>query len=210
MRQRLWLAVAICLCLGMSSLAHAWQEEVFAQTRRWEHISTDMAQSRRADALSTLSEEAAALAQANPDVSEVLINQGIILASLARETGGLDALGPAKQARRVLERAIELDPQGRQGSAHVTLGALYARAPGWPVAFGDDETAEAMFQRALELQPQGIAAHYYYAVFLADEGRDAQALEHARQAREGEARASVTAWDETLRERSAGLVDELK
>ncbi|MCW4149487.1 TRAP transporter TatT component family protein [Halomonas sp. 18H] len=210
MRQQHWFAVVLCLGLGITPLAQAWQSDAFSQTRRWEHISTEMAPARRGEALSALAEEAAALAQANPDVSDVLINQGVILASLARETGGLDALGPAKQARRVLERAIELDPRGRQGSAQVTLGALYARAPGWPVAFGDDETAEAMFQRALELQPQGIAAHYYYAVFLADEGRDAQALEHARQAREGEARASVTAWDETLRERAAALVDELK
>ena len=73
----------------------------------------------------------------------------------ARERGGLGALGTAGDARDVLERAIEIDPTGGNGSAYVTLGALYDRAPGRPLGFGNSDTAERMFQRALELSMPG-------------------------------------------------------
>ncbi|MDR5860742.1 hypothetical protein FZZ93_16815 [Halomonas eurihalina] len=210
MSKRHLLATALCLGLGLAPVVQAWENEVFSLRNRWENITTAMDEARRADALSSLAGEAGALAEANPDTSEVLVWQGIILASLAREVGGLDALGPAKEARRVLERAIELDSEGYQGSAYVTLGALYDRAPGWPVAFGNDDTAERMFQRALEIRPDGIDVHYYYAAFLADEGRDEQALKHARRAMEGQAREGRHASDEILRRKAKGMVERLE
>ncbi|SHK36259.1 TRAP transporter TatT component family protein [Halomonas caseinilytica] len=209
MSRRHLLAIALCLALGSVSVAQAWENEVFSLRNRWENITT-MDEARRADALSALADEAGALADAHPDASDVLVWQGIILASLAREVGGLDALGPAKEARRVLERAIELDPEGHHGSAYVTLGALYARAPGWPVAFGDDDTAERMFERALEIRPKGIDVNYYYAAFLADEGRDQQALTHARRALEGQAREERQASDEALRRQARVMVERLE
>ncbi|MFM9270540.1 TRAP transporter TatT component family protein [Halomonas elongata] len=210
MSRRHLFATVLCLGLGIAPVVQAWENEIFSLRNRWENITTAMDETRRADALSSLAEEAGALAEANPDTSEVLVWQGIILASLAREVGGLDALGPAKEARRVLERAIEIDPEGYHGSAYVTLGALYDRAPGWPVAFGDDDTAERMFQRALEIRPTGIDVQYYYAAFLADEGRDDEALEHARRAMEGQAREGRQASDEVLRRRAKDMIERLE
>ncbi|WP_043530133.1 TRAP transporter TatT component family protein [Litchfieldella xinjiangensis] len=189
--------------------AHAFENEVFALKNRWEHITTEMPANAREDALGQLADEADALADAHPDAAPVLTWQGIILASEARAKGGVGALGLAKQARAALERAIELDPQGQNGSAYVTLGALYDRAPGWPLGFGDSETAEQMFKRALEIRPQGIDVNYYYAAYLADEGRRDEAREYAQRAVAGEPRESRQTSDEALREEARAFLEGL-
>ncbi|APE30069.1 hypothetical protein BOX17_03320 [Halomonas aestuarii] len=215
MNHRPSFAAVLCLALVAAPLAQAlaqapaWEDELFSLRHRWEHVTTEVAPERREAALESLAEESARLAESHPRQSRVLVWRGIILASHAREAGGLAALGSAKEARRLLERAVELDPEGNNGSAWVTLGALYDRAPGWPVAFGDAETADRMFQRALAIRPQGIDVNYYYAAFLEDEGRQGEAREHARRAMEGQAREARRASDEALREEAKALLEEL-
>lgn len=202
-------ALALALSVSPLALAQSWDGPAFELLNRWEHITTAMDKDRREQALKSLAEEATAVADANAGNSDLLIVEGIVQASLAREVGGLGALGAAKQARRVLERAIEIDSDGHAGSAYVTLGALYDRAPGWPVAFGDSEIAEKMFKRALEIRPDGMDVNYYYATFLADEGRKAEALEHARRAEEGTPRAERKASDEALQAEARALRQQL-
>lgn len=211
MSRRPLFATTLCLALAAAPLSHAlaWEDELFSLRHRWERITTEMAPERREAALESLAEESAGLAESYPQQSRVLVWRGIILASHAREAGGLSALGSAKEARKLLERAVELDPEGHNGSAWVTLGALYHRAPGWPVAFGDAETADRMFRRALSIRPQGIDVNYYYAAFLQDEGRNGEAREHARRAVDGQAREARRASDEALREEARALVERL-
>lgn len=215
MLRRKPFAVALCLALAAAPLSQVlaqaleWEDELFSLRHRWERITTEVAPERREAALESLVEESASLAESHPQQSRVLVWRGIILASHAREAGGLAALGSAKEARRLLERAVELDPEGHNGSAWVTLGALYHRAPGWPVAFGDAETADQMFRRALAIRPQGIDVNYYYAAFLDDEERRGEALEHARRAVEGQARKARRASDEALREKARALLQHL-
>lgn len=202
-------ALALALSVSPLALAQSWDGPAYELLNRWEHITTAMDKSGREQALESLAEEATALVEANPGNSDLLIVDGIVQASLAREVGGLGALGAAKQARKVLERAVEIDSDGHAGSAYVTLGALYDRAPGWPVAFGDSETAEQMFQRALEIRPDGMDVNYYYATFLADEGRNAEALEHARRAEQGTPRADRQASDAALKNQARVLRQKL-
>lgn len=202
-------ALTLAFTVSPLTFAQSWNGASFELLNRWEHITTVMDKDRREQALTSLAEEASASAGANMSNSDLLIVEGIVQASLAREIGGLSALSAAKQARRVLERAIEIDPDGHEGSAYVTLGALYDRAPGWPVAFGDSEVAEQMFQRALEIRPDGLDVNYYYAAFLADEGRKAEALEHARRVEEGTPRADRRASDEELQTEARALRREL-
>jgi len=215
MLRRPSLAAALCLALAAVPLSQslaqalAWEDELFSLRHRWERVTTEVAPARREAALASLAEESAELAESHPQQSRVLVWRGIILASHAREAGGLSALGSAKEARKLLERAVELDPEGHNASAWVTLGALYHRAPGWPVAFGDAETADQMFQRAQAIRPQGIDVNYYYAAFLLDEGRDDEAREHARRAVEGQAREARVASDEALREEARALLERL-
>ncbi|MCK2184394.1 hypothetical protein [Halomonas getboli] len=194
----------------LQAQSQAPQDELFSLRSRWEHTTTAMPEARRVAALESLAAEAKALTESHPEGAEASVWHGIILASLARESGGLDALGAAKEARRVLESALEQDPRGLQGSAYVTLGALYDRAPGWPVAFGDEETAERMFRRAEEIRPEGIDVNVYYAAFLEDEGRDAEALAHARRALNGVPREGREASDAALRDEARAMVARLE
>jgi tetratricopeptide (TPR) repeat protein len=46
----------------------------------------------------------------------------------------------------------------------------------------DIPRAEAEFKRAIELNPGCATAHQWYAIMLAEEGRDREALEHAERA----------------------------
>lgn len=209
-RRLLTIALGIGLVFAPLLPALAWEDELFSLRSRWEHTTTSMPEARRAAALEAHAAEAKTLAEAHPDVARVRVWQGIVLASLARESGGLDALGAAKAARRVLEASLDLDPRGHQGSAYVTLGALYDRAPGWPVAFGDDETAERMFRRAETIRPEGIDVHAYYAAFLEDEGRDDEALAHARRAVNGPLREGREASDAALRDQARAMIERLE
>lgn len=210
MRPRL-LATVLGLGLTLAPLSNAlaWEAEVGTLTERWEAITTGAAGGDARRALDALADEAEALAAAHPDEAMPLIWHGIIEASHARERSGLGAMSSARSARDSLERAIELDPEGGNGSAYVTLGALYDRVPGGLVGFGSSDTAEQMFQRALEIRPDGIDVNFYYAAFLEEEGRLDEAREHARRAVEGEARASRPASDEALRDQASALLDRL-
>jgi len=210
MRRRLQ-AIALGLSLATLPLAaaHAWEGRVEGMKNHWERVITEQPEGERDAGLKALAGQAERLVAEHPNAATPRVWQGIIEASWARERSGLGALSSAKSAREALERAVELDPEGHNGSAWVTLGALYHRAPGWPVAFGDAETAERMFQRALSIRPQGIDVNYYYAAFLKDEGRHRQAREHARRAVEGEAREARQASDEALRIEARALLTRL-
>lgn len=207
---RLLLAAALGSTLALAPLtASAYEGDVFSLKNRWENTVTEMPQNQRENTLKALASEAEALAEQYPNEAEVLIWQGIVLASYARERGGLGALGIAGDARDALERAIEIDPQGGNGSAYVTLGALYDRAPGRPLGFGNSSTAEHMFQRALEIRPDGIDVNYYYAAFLKEEGNTQAAREHAERAVNGDARDNRQASDEALRQDAQTLLQTL-
>lgn len=207
---RLLIAAALGSTLALAPLtASAYDGELFSLKNRWENTVTDMPANQRESTLRALASEAENLASQHPNEAEVLIWQGIVLASYARERGGLGALGTAGDARDVLERAIEIDPEGGNGSAYVTLGALYDRAPGRPLGFGNSNTAERMFQRALEIRPDGIDVNYYYAAFLKEQGNTQAAREHAERAVNGTARDSRQASDEALRQDAQALLQKL-
>lgn len=204
------IAAAVGTALALSPLtATAFEGELFSLKNRWEHTVTDMPANGRESTLKALAGEVAQLAEQHEDEADVLVWQGIILASYARERGGLGALGTAGDARDALEKAIEIDPQGLNGSAYVTLGALYDRAPGRPLGFGNSETAERMFQRALEIRPDGIDVNYYYAAFLKEEGNAQAAREHAQRAVNGNARENRQVSDEALRRDAETLLNQL-
>ncbi|WP_336273004.1 hypothetical protein [Vreelandella indica] len=204
------IAAAMGTVLVLSPLtATAFEGELFSLKNRWEHTVTEMPANERENTLKALAGEVEQLAEQHKDEADVLVWQGIILASYARERGGLGALGTAGDARDALEEAIGIDPQGLSGSAYVTLGALYDRAPGRPLGFGNSETAERMFQRALEIRPDGIDVNYYYAAFLKEEGNEQAAREHAQRAVNGTARENRQVSDEALRRDAETLLNQL-
>ncbi|MCI0511529.1 hypothetical protein C8E00_106120 [Chromohalobacter marismortui] len=207
------LHVVLCAVLiGTFSSALAWADAasvaVYPLMSRWGNVEYGMQGAAQEKALASLAQEADALAGAHPDDPHVLTAKGVILASYAKAKGGLGALDLATRARKALEHAIALDPRGDDGAAYVTLGALYDRAPGWPISFGDDDKAGELLRRALKIRPQGIDTHYFYATYLRDEGRLAEARRHAQQAVNGQARKGRDS-DQALREKARRLLDEL-
>ncbi|GHE20482.1 hypothetical protein C1H70_15645 [Halomonas urumqiensis] len=208
-RQLMTCALGMALSMAPLGTLLAWESDVEALEQRWEEVTTQLPQDQRGDALGELAERAEWLVSAHPGEAVPLIWHGIIEASHARERGGFGALGSARSARDSLEAAIEIDPQGGNGSAYVTLGALYDRVPGRPLGFGNSETAERMFERALAIRPEGIDVNFYYAAFLEEEGRLDEALAHAKRAVDGQARASREVSDEALRRDARVLLARL-
>ncbi|MBZ9557465.1 MULTISPECIES: hypothetical protein [Modicisalibacter] len=206
------LTTLLCsaLLLMLASAAQAAPDPVFPLIKRWANINYQMQGDAQEDAFAALARDAEKLAEARPNDAHVLTWQGIILASQAKAKGGLGALGLAKQARGALEKAIEIDPNGDDGTAYVTLGTLYAKVPGWPVGFGDDEKAEALLKKALVIRPDGIDTLYFYADFLHEQGRDAAALEYAQRASKAPDRPGRDASDKGLRREIAALLDALQ
>ncbi|MDW5377953.1 hypothetical protein R6258_13565 [Halomonas sp. HP20-15] len=188
----------------------AQPDPVYPLIKRWAQINYHMQGDAQEKAFAQLAGDVDQLATARAGDARVLTWQGIILASQARAKGGLGALGLAKQARAALERAIEIDPRGDDGSAYVTLGTLYAKVPGWPVSFGDEEKAERLLKKAVEIRPQGIDTLYFYADFLHEQGRDAAALEYAQRADAAPGRPGREASDAGLREEIRRLLGELR
>jgi len=193
------LVVALCGVLGAATaMAQTPDSSLFSLMQRWGNVEYQMQGDAQLRAFEDLAGEVDTLARSQPDDSHVLTAQGVILASFAKAKGGLGALDLAKRARTVLERAITIDPQGEDGSAYVTLGALYQHAPGWPIAFGDDDKASQLLERAVAIRPAGIDTNFYYAQFLEDQGKDEEALSYAQRAVDGQPRAGRPS-DEALR-----------
>jgi Tfp pilus assembly protein PilF len=98
--------------------------------------------------------------------------------SNADNIDAFSALEAANQARELLMRAIQLDPNASEGAAFVTLGSLYYMVPGWPIAYGDTNKADALLKKALVINPNTIDANYFYGDFLATQGKQKQAVSY--------------------------------
>jgi tetratricopeptide (TPR) repeat protein len=184
---RFLLAASALLALGTSHAATAGDPAFDAQLlsiqQAWAKVNYDTpAGDARAQAFEALEKRAEQFTQQHPARAEALIWEGIIESSYAGAKGGLGALGMAKEARGNLEKALEIDPGALDGSAYTSLGTLYYRVPGFPVGFGDHDKAGKLLQKALELNPNGIDPNYFYADFLFEEGRYADALKHLERA----------------------------
>jgi len=116
--------------------------------------------------------------EANPADANGWIWSGIIKSSFAGIKGGLGALSLAKQARVDFERSLELDASAMRGSALTSLGTLYGNVPSWPLGFGDDAQAEKLLLQGLALDSEGIDSNYFYAQYLREEGRAAEARKY--------------------------------
>ena len=119
-----------------------------------------------------------------PNAAEAWIWDGIIKSSYAGVKGGLGALSLIKESRLALEKALSLDAAAMQGSAYTSLGTLYYKVPGWPIAFGDDDKAKQLLKQALKISPDGIDSNYFYADFLQEDEKYAEAKTYLLKARQ--------------------------
>ena len=166
-----YLLAGLLACFSLSTLA----ADIAPLQQRWAEIQYQLPDNQKSAAFEALSAQAEQALAQEPDDAALLIWRGIILSSWAGAEGGLGALGKVKEAKSLFEHALQVDPQALQGSAYTSLGALYYQVPGWPIGFGDDEQAEALLQKALVLNPDGIDSNFFWADYLIDQKRYAEA-----------------------------------
>lgn len=206
------LAPALFLLLTVTLLPAAeppgedFAAELLNIQTAWAQATYHMSTADKAAALERLSEQAATFNRRHPDRAEALIWEGIVLSSRAGASGGLTGLSLARQARDRLEAALALDPSALDGSAHTSLGTLYHRVPGWPIGFGSDRKAREHFEQALAINPEGIDPNYFYAEFLYDNGRLAEARRHLQKALAAPSRPNRAVADEGRRAEARELL----
>ena len=163
---RTLLGLCLIAVTTFSTLAHA-AGYVAELQQEWTRIKYQLSgKDAKLQAIHALEETAAQAVAANPNSAELLIWQGIILATDAGIVKGMSALGNVKQAKALFEKSLQLNPTALDGSAQASLGSLYYQVPGWPVAFGDDTKAEEHLKAALKINPNSIDANYFYGDFL--------------------------------------------
>jgi tetratricopeptide (TPR) repeat protein len=159
--------------------------------------------------LQALARKANRVSHDNPQSAEALVWDAIVLSTLAEKKGGIGALSLVKEAKLKLEQAEAIDPTVLGGSVYASLGSLYSKVPGWPIGFGSDKKAEKYFQKALALNPQGLDINYFFAEFLADNGKDQLALEYVEKALHAPQMAERPLADKGRREQAQKLKEFL-
>lgn len=177
------------LATSIANLESAWAQAYYLTT-----------ENQQKQQFPILLERANALAKQHPHSAEPKIWQAILLSTLAGHQTSLKALTTIKEAKILLEEAINLNPKALDGAAYVTLGTLYYMVPGWPIAFGDNQLAEHYLKTSLQINPTGIDANYFYADFLIQHGRANEAEPYLKKAAEVPIRKQQVLADSRMQE----------
>ena len=148
------IALAVTVLIGSQLAAADVSLDVAQLQSRWAEVNYQLEDDAQIDAFEELVAKAEQVTDANPRSAEAWVWSGIIRSTFAGAKGGLGALGIAKQSKKDLEKAMDLDADVLGGSAYTSLGTLYFNVPGWPIGFGNEERAEELLLQALELSPQ--------------------------------------------------------
>lgn len=162
------------------------------------------------DALSGLEQKAMELAERHPANAEAKVWYAAILSTEAAIIDGMSALPKVNEAKKQLDAALALDSSVMKGYGHTSLGALYARVPGWPIAFGNKNKAELHLKKALTLDPASIDANYYYGDFLTRKKDYAAAIPYLEKAINAPDRPGRSIADEGRRAEARALLEEAR
>lgn len=174
--QLLFKLIALIAFASFALIGHADEAaDIQKLQTRWAEIKYQTPDAGQEKALVTLVAEAEHLRIANTR-APYLIWEAIIRSTYAGAKGGLGALDQVKQAKKLLEQAIDIDPAAMNGSAYTSLGSLYYQVPGWPVGFGDDKKAKEMLLKGLSYNPDGIDSNYFYGDYLLQQKHYQQAV----------------------------------
>jgi len=205
---------SILLLAAVSGLTNAGaMDDVRKLQKGWAEATYNLSGDAQEKAFEKLVTQADNITHQYPSSAETWIWNGIIKSSFAGVKGGLEALGLVKDSRAALQKAISINPDAMQGSAYTSLGTLYFKVPGWPIAFGDDEQAELLLKKALTINPDGIDSNYFYAEFLMEDGKYADAKKYLQKAQQAAPRASRPLADkgrqQQIRELLASIDEKL-
>jgi len=190
---------AAALLLPVSFAFAGVPEEVSNLQQKWEQVRYKTPASAQEAQYEQLVNEAEKTAAANPGSADLLIWYAIIESTYAGAKGGLGALSHVKNAKKLLEQAIALNPDALSGSAYTSLGSLYYQVPGWPIGFGDDKKALEMLKKGLAINPDGIDPNYFYGDYLFRQGNYAEAEAALNKALQAPPRAGRKVADEGRR-----------
>lgn len=154
------------LLLSSQGFAESLDEAVQGIESEWAAIYYNTPKQKQASAFYRLLDKTINLTVQHPNNAEPLIWEAIIKATNADNQDAVTALEAIHEARDLLLKAIEINPQAMNGSAYVTLGTLYYMSPKWPIGFADETVAQEMLQTALKINPNGIESNYFYGDFL--------------------------------------------
>jgi tetratricopeptide (TPR) repeat protein len=201
------LALAAMACAGPIAAAPV-DDDVAGLVRDWDQIKYRSPSAEHERRFEALAERAAKVVAAYPDRAEPLVWQGIIVSSLAGARGGLGALSLARQAKAQYEAALKIAPAALDGSAYNSLGVLYYKVPGWPIGFGDKARAEQLLKQALTINPQGIDPNFFYAEYLVETGKAAEAVPFLERALQAPPRLGREIADAGRRDEARVLMDK--
>lgn len=200
--------LALAAALVGRTVPAAMNDDVRTLQDQWAVVRYDTEPKQRADAYKALAERADAVLAAQPDNVEAHIWTGIIQSTWAGESSMFSAMKHAKRARKELELALSMEPDALDGAVYTSLGSLLYQIPG--IMGGDDEKAETYLKKGLELNPRGIDANYFYAAFLADQKRYAEAETYVERALEAPLRTGRELADRGRRAEAEKLQSEIR
>lgn len=203
------LIVLSLFAVPLAALA-GLDEDVSALQTEWARIKYERPAAEQEKAFAELTKSADAVRGKYAGRAEPQIWYGIIAASYAGARGGLGALSLAKDAKKALEQALEIDPKALDGSAYTSLGSLYYQVPGWPIGFGNDDKAREMLGKALALNPDGIDPNYFMGDFLYRKGDYAAAKEALNKALKAPPRSGRAIADEGRRKEIEALLAAMR
>ncbi|MEI6335069.1 MAG: tetratricopeptide repeat protein [Methylococcaceae bacterium] len=190
------------LLLSPQSFAESLNDSLQRIESEWASIYYSTPKQKRGPAYSELLDKTIHLSRQHPNNAEPIIWEAIVKATNADHQDAVSALESIHDARDLLLKAIEINPQAMDGSAYVTLGTLYYMAPKWPIGFGDEETAQKMLQTALKINPNGIESNYFYGDFLLSNNNFNEAEKYFKRALAIPARAEQLYADNQLKEQA--------
>lgn len=115
-----------------------------------------------------------------PGKPEPMVWKGIILSARAKHVG-ISALALVEEARKILEKAVALDPKACEAAGLNALGMLYHKVPIWPISFGNNKKARLYFEQALAAS-SNLDTNFRTGEFLLDMGEKEEGLRHLKAA----------------------------
>jgi len=194
------LACAVTLQTAKADDTAAMNADIATVRGQWEKLKFTMPEgAKQTELMDELGSQADELPQKYPNHAEALIWDGIITSERASMASAFSALGLAKHARGLLEKAYQLDPKTLDAGAPTSLAVLYYRVPGFPLGFGDKKKARQLLEEAVHTAPNSLDAEYFYGDFLYEQGE----YDHAQTVLEQALKAPVDPqrplWDHNRR-----------
>lgn len=117
------------LILSLPCLADNLTDSLNNIESEWASIYYSTQKQKQGAAYRHLLDKTIDLSKRYPDDAEPIFWQAVIKATYADHQDAFSALKAIHEARDLLIKAIEINPETMDGSAYVTLGTLYYLAP---------------------------------------------------------------------------------